>query len=219
MDRKEASMKQVASSYRQSSFDPVVVGQRECAAWAAYYRHEWVRFLRAAVGMVAAGFGMNRRSTLVAAWCVLQANRAWAPVPDNEPDKARAYMRRFYALVRHSGWGEFDPSRAAELEVEWWRLHRAHQHGGGDIGHLVNALDALYSYAYGVPPGTMREAARLRARAMDLSDAWVQAGRDIDDPSLAQERRTLVASFSALRDGVERHHRSHLDVLPADSSL
>jgi hypothetical protein len=198
-------MKQAAAAHRRETFDPVTIGQRECAAWAAYYRHDWAGFLRAAVGMVAAGFGMNRRGTLVGAWYVLQANRAWAPVPDNDADAARRYMRRFYRLVRDSGWGEFDPTRAAELEVEWWRLHRAHQYGHSDVSPLVDALDALYSYVYDVPPSTMCEAARLRAEAMELSDQWVKAGHNIADPLLARERRCLIASFTALRDGVERH--------------
>jgi hypothetical protein len=43
---------------------------------------------------------------------------------------------------------------------------------------------------------------------MDLSDAWVAAGCDLADPLLAQERLALVASFTALRDAVERHHAS-----------
>jgi hypothetical protein len=191
---------------RRASFDPVRVGQQECAAWAAYYRHEWGTFLRAAIGMVGAGFGMNRRDTLLGAWYVLQANRVWAPVPDNNPQAARDYMRRFYELVRASGWGEFDPAVAAGLEVEWWRLHRAHQHGTAAVDELVDALDALYSHVYGVPRATMRDAARLRAEAMAISDAWVTAGRNMDDPLLAQERLALVASFTALREGVERHH-------------
>ena len=198
-------MEYATFTQRQATFDPVTIGQRESAAWAAYYRHEWAPFLHSAVGMVAAGFGMNRRSTLAGAWCVLQANRAWAPFPDNDPDAARDYMRRFYRLVRDSGWGELDPMRAAELEVHWWRIHRGRQHGGPDIDELVDALDALYSYVYDVPTSTMRAAARLRAVAMDLSDAWVAAGREIDNPLLAQQRRTLVASFTALRDSVERH--------------
>ena len=102
---------------RQAEFDPVLVGQRECAAWAAYYRHEWARFLRSAVGMVSAGFLMTPGDTLRGAWYVLQANRAWAPVPDNDPALARDLMRRFYSIVVGSGWGSFDPGRAAEFEV------------------------------------------------------------------------------------------------------
>jgi len=201
MDRTEAGMK---SSAVRRPFDPVAVGRAECAAWAAYYRHEWLTFLRAALAMVSAGFGMDRARTVRGAWYVLQANRAWAPYPDNDPDQARAYMRRFYQLVLESGWGGPDPVRAAELEVEWWRLHRAHQHGTAGLDELVAALDALYSEVYLVPPGTMLAAARLRAEAMDYSDAWVQAGKDPADPLLARERRALIASFTALRDAVDR---------------
>jgi hypothetical protein len=126
-------------------------------------------------------------------------------------------MARFYTVVRDSGWGDLDPTRAAALEVEWWRLHRAHQREGADADALLESLDALYSYVYDVAPSTpsavspvspMRDAARLRVEAMDLSDAWVAAGCDLADPLLAQERRALVASYTALRDAVERHQRS-----------
>ena len=158
--------------------------------------------------MVATGFGMSRARTIGGAWFVLQANRAWAPVPDNDPESAREYMARFYRLVRDSGWGDLDPTRAAALEVEWWRLHRAHQREGADADELLDSLDALYSYVYGVPAATMRAAARLRVEAMDLSDRWVEAGCDLADPLLAQERRALVASYTALRDSVERHSRN-----------
>src|SRR5438445_514144 len=93
------------------TFDPVLVGNRETDAWAAYYRHEWRQFLTAAVGMVSAGFGMDRRRTLAGAWYVLRANQLWAPYPDNQPDAARSYMRRFYELVTIGL--RLDPARAA----------------------------------------------------------------------------------------------------------
>jgi hypothetical protein len=205
MDQTQAAMKHPESAHRQASFDPVRVGQCECDAWAAYYRHEWTSFLRSAVGMVSAGFGMGRRHTLIGAWYVLQANRAWAPVPDNDPDAARDYMARFYRIVRDSGWGSLDPLTAAAHEVDWWRLHRLHQREGADADALVEALDVLYSYVYDVPALTMREAAALRVQAMDLSDEWVAAGCHLDDPLLTQERRALVASYTALRECVERH--------------
>jgi len=186
------------------AFDPVAVGRAESAAWVAYYRRQWPAFLRAAVTMVAAGFGMGPVRTVLGAWYVLRANQAWAPYPDNDPEAARRQMRRFYRLLLASGWFGLDPERAAELEVEWWRVHRAHQHGAGEQADLVDALDALYAHVYRVPPGTMRTAARLRAEAMDLSDAWVSAGCPPDEEMLAAERRTLVASFTALRETVDR---------------
>ena len=187
------------------SFDPVVVGNRETDAWASYYRHEWRRFMVASVGMVAAGFGMSPRRTLAGAWYVLRANQMWSPFPDNQPDAARAYMRRFYELVRDSDGLLFDPARAAWLEVEWWRVHRANQHDESVTEEqLENALIDLYAYVYdGGDREAMRSAARKRVEAMLLSDRWVQAGRRLDDPLLAEERRALVASYAALRAAVE----------------
>jgi hypothetical protein len=39
---------------------------------------------------------------------------------------------------------------------------------------------------------------------MDVSDAWVAAGCDVDDPRLAQERALLVRSYAALLAAVHR---------------
>jgi hypothetical protein len=185
------------------TFDPVRLGQLETAGWAAYYRREWLPALRAFVGMVAVGFGMNRRRTLLGAWWVLRANQVWAPYPDNDPDAARDFMRRFYALVRADGGLDLDPRRAAELEVEWWRLHRLRQREQAALGPLVEALVALYAYVYTADPDDVRPAAEHRVAAMELSDAWVRAGCRLDDPLLAQERLALVASYTALRQAVE----------------
>ena len=186
-------------------FDPVRVGQHECAAWVAYYRHEWPAFLRAALGMVHAGFGMSRRSTVRGAWYVLRANQAWAPYPDNDADAARDLMRRFYELVLASGPHEIDPAQASALEVDRWRVHRAHQHDPSvSADELVGTLNALYSYVYTAPPDLTRRASALRVEAMDLSDEWVERGCDLDDLLLSRQRRTLVASYTALRDAVDR---------------
>jgi hypothetical protein len=187
------------------SFDPVLLGNQETDAWASYYRREWRRFLVSAVGMVGTGFGMGRIKTVVGAFHVLRANQLWAPYPDNDPDGARASMRRFYALVAADHGLELDPVRASELEVEWWRLHRAHQHDPDvEESALVQALVDLYAYVYSTDREPMRPAAAARVEAMDLSDAWVRAGCDLDDPLLAAERQALIASYTALRAAVSR---------------
>jgi len=180
------------------AFDPRAVGGWECRAWETYYRRKWVAFLVASVVLVRSAFGMNWPRTLVGAWLVLRANMVWAPFPDNDPEKARALMRRFYQLLCASGESGFAPSRAAELEVEWWRVHRDVQHGEVVRDPLVGALADLYAYTYGVPHGDVRQAAALRAEAMDVSDRWVEAGCDPGDPMLAEERALLVRSYASL---------------------
>lgn len=184
-------------------FDPVALGEAETRAWAAYYRREWRMFLRSAVAMVRLGFGMSRLRTLRGAWLVLRANQVWAPYPDNDPDAAREFMRRFYALVVRDGELRIDPAEAARREVEWWRVHRLHQREDQlSEGDLAQALVDLYSYVYRVPAEQVRGAAVHRVTAMARSDAWVAAGCHRDDPLLAQERDELVASYIALLGAV-----------------
>lgn len=187
------------------SFDPVALGHLETEAWASYYRHEWLRALRAFVGMVRAGFSLNPWLTLLASWHVLRANQAWAPFPDNDPQVARAAMRRFYALVARHTDLDLDPARASELEVAWWHAHRAHQHDPSvPSSDVVAAVADLYTSVYALPEEWVVDAATLRVRAMDLSDDWVRAGADRAHPLLAEERRVLVASYAALLDAVSR---------------
>jgi hypothetical protein len=187
------------------TFDPVAVGRAETDSWAAYYRHEWPKLLVAALVLVREGFRLNRRETIEGAWYVLRANQAWAPFPDNDPAAARTEMAKFYAVVNRAGRLRVDPVRAAELEVEWWRVHRAHQHDPA-VGaeSLVQSLVDLYAYVYGADPAAVRRAAELRVEAMDHSDAWVSNGCSLADPLLAKERLALVASYAALRDALDR---------------
>jgi hypothetical protein len=188
------------------AFDPRAVGRLECRAWETYYRHRWLAFLAASVGLVRSAFEMNWVRTLVGAWLVLRANMKWAPVPDNDPDAARALMRRFYQLLKVSEGSRLDPTHAAELEVEWWRAHRENQRAKrpGSDDELVAALTNLYAYTYETEPGAVRPAAALRADAMDVSDAWVDAGCDPGDPRLAEERALLVRSYASLLAAVHR---------------
>jgi hypothetical protein len=126
-------------------------------------------------------------------------------VPDNDPEAARASMLRFYRLVLAHSDLDFDPDRAAELEVRWWRIHRERQReDAASRAELETALVDLYCEVYSAPRDPMRAAAHWRAEAMDLSDDWVAAGCDPADHRLAAERRALVASYSALLDAVSR---------------
>jgi hypothetical protein len=183
-------------------FDPVRLGNAETDAWVGYYRRRWFRVLLSFLTMVREGFGLNWPDTVRGAWWVLRANQAWAPFPDNDPDTARAYMRRFYALVKRRRKEAFDVDTAARLDVEWWRVHRAMQHEGAPFDSLVDAVAALYAHTYGVPAAAVRDAAVGRAEAMVISDKWVADGADPDSPAIAEERAALVRGYRALRAAV-----------------
>ena len=189
------------------SFDPRRVGGLEAGVWVAYYRREWFSFLRGAVALTRHTFGLPWPSTLYGAWLVLRANQLWAPYPDNDPDGARRAMERFYRLVAERHDDVFDPRRASELEVEWWRVHREHQHDGSaadDEAPLIAALTGLYSYVYGVSETDVAVAAEQRALAMRHSDRWVREGCDLASPLIEEERAALVRSYAGLLAAVHR---------------
>jgi hypothetical protein len=197
---------------RLRSFDPVRLADLEYRAWVGYYLHQWARVLIASVGLVRTGFGMDRIRTLHGAWLVLRANQLWAPYPDNQAQRAEACMRRFYALVRLTHGEPANPAKAAELEVDWWRVHREGQHrdgprpaaGAEPAEELVASLTRLYGYLYGEPEAALHPAAVHRARAMDLSDQWIREGCQPDSGLLPLEHAALVRAYAALLAAV--HH-------------
>jgi hypothetical protein len=192
---------------RLRSFDPGRIADLEYRAWVGYYLRNWPQVLISSVGLVRAGFGMDWYRTLHGAWLVLRANQLWAPIPANDPSGAQACMRRFYALVKLSYGKPANPAEAARLEVDWWRVHREVQYSTAPRGvgdELVEAVTRLYSYLYGEPEAEVRPAATHRARAMDLSDQWVEEGCRPDSPLLALEHAALVRSYAALLAAV--HH-------------
>jgi hypothetical protein len=115
-------------------------------------------------------------------------------------------MERFYRIVQRRHDERFDPTMAAWLEVEWWRVHREHQHSNGDVGEqsLVDALTKLYGYVYGAPEDEVRRAAEQRALAMGYSDRWVAEGCQLGSPLIGEVSAALVRSYAGLLTAVHQ---------------
>jgi hypothetical protein len=190
---------------RPRPFDPGHLAGLECAAWVAYYQRQWLRLLVAAITLLRAGVGMSWLRTMRAAWFALRAIQLWAPMPGNDPDGARRYMRRFYTLVKATHGQPPDPDESARLEVEWWHVHRvAQQSARGASNDLVHAVERLYVSVFGVAESDARPAAAHRCDAMAISDLWVAQGRRPDSQLLALERAALVRSYEALLAALRR---------------
>ena len=188
------------------SLDPQRVAQHECTLWVAYYRREWMRFIRTAVSGIYHVPELGWLSTIRASWFLLRATQLWAPCPDNDPVAARRAMERFYGVLKQHSDEPFDPAEAARLDVELWRVHRVQQHSNAasDGRALVDALTALYAYAFGVPETVVRIAAEQRALAMGYCDQWVRAGCDLESSLIAQKRAALARSYASLAAAVQQ---------------
>jgi hypothetical protein len=177
-------------------FEPERIGAVEQQAWEAYYYRDWPRLLQLMLDLIGGQYGLSPAQTVEAAALATRAQVVFAERGAAD-GQAEDYMRQFYTLVREPAGGTFDPTRAAELEVGWWVVHRQRDRYP-DSSALVAALAALYAEVYRLPLAAVQPAAEHRARAMAYSDRWPDEGRERDSPLLATVRDELVACYRAL---------------------
>ncbi|MGA7193310.1 MAG: hypothetical protein WBW94_06730 [Anaerolineales bacterium] len=183
------------------NFDPRRLAHYEKENYVAYYQKDWIKLLRVSVGLVKESFGLSWLQAIYAAYLVARAEIAFAPFPENDIPKAEVYMRRFYQCIKNIHREEFDVTRAAKLEVNWWIVHRK-LFGNSENQELIETLKNLYAAAYGVESAKVEEAASLRAKGMLYSDLWVNAGKLKDSPLLVQEEEALYNSYAALKKAI-----------------
>ncbi|HSS19202.1 MAG TPA: hypothetical protein VLL54_03950 [Pyrinomonadaceae bacterium] len=183
-------------------FDPDEVARLETAMWRSYYEKHRVQLFRQLSELMRTQYNMPLwRSNQVAYYA---ANAAFVFKKGKERsdyEQALPDLVKFYAAVRQMSDIPFDVDRAAQLELEWWIIHRQRaQHSPGD---LERALAELQAEIYHVPIERLAEHGRLRAEAMTIRDTKAEAGgvteadwQKIDD-LLHQSWRSLAAAVKS----------------------
>jgi len=182
-------------------FDPRKVAHYEKENYVAYYQKDWLKLLRVSVGMVGEAFALSLPQAIYGAYLIARAEIAFAPFPDNDILKTKAYVRRFYQFIKDIHCEDFDIERATQLEVNWWSVHRK-LFGNKENQELVDALANLYAETYGADSPQIRESAHERAQGMLYSDLWVNAGKPENSPLLQQEEEALYNSYVLLKEAI-----------------
>jgi hypothetical protein len=185
-------------------FDPARLARYETQCWVVYYQKDWLALLRNLLGLIQSTFGLSLLQAMRAAVFATRAQAAFAPFPDNNVPKAVENQRKFYELIHrvNAKYGEsFDPTRVARLDVDWWMIHRQY-FGQAENALLADAVAELYAATYNVSVAQVKEAALLRAEAMNYSDRWVNESRDPNHPLVPQIEAALLKSYQALREAV-----------------
>ena len=183
------------------NLDPRKLAHYEKENYVAYYQKDWLKLLRVSVGMVKEAFGLSWLQAIYGAYLIARAEIAFAPFPNNDIPLTEAYVRRFYQFIKNVHQEEFDIERAVILEVHWWGVHRK-LFGNAENQELVDALQCLYEEIYGAESKKFREAASQRALGMLYSDLWVNQGKPVDSPLLAQEEEALYQGYRALKEAI-----------------
>jgi hypothetical protein len=156
-------------------FNADEVARLETAMWRSYYRRERLKLFNELTELLRTQYHLPLlRSNLVA----YQASKAAFVFKDgrdrSDYEKALPNLVKFYSEIRKVSDTAFDVNRAAQLELEWWIIHRERKkHPAGD---LDRALAELPAELYQLPVEQLMEHARLRAEAMTIRDDRAEAG-------------------------------------------
>ncbi|MBI3651821.1 MAG: hypothetical protein HY231_12445 [Acidobacteria bacterium] len=162
-------------SSKMRSFDADEIARLETAMWRSYYQKERVKLFNQMTELLRTQYNLPLiRSNTVA----YQAAKAAFVFKDGRSradyEKALPNLVNFYREIRKVSDVNFDVQRAAQLELEWWIVHRERKkHAAGD---LEKALAELPAELYQMPVEKMLPHARLRAEAMTIRDDKAEAG-------------------------------------------
>lgn len=188
------------------SFDPDRVAAAEAAGWRAYYERDWPRLLRLIVELSQAQFHIPFPASWLAAYHIVRASAAWAPV-DHDLGAVRRHLERYYRIARRHSGLRFDPDRAAALEVGYWDVHRRLAAAGqADKSEFAAVLADLHAELFGLSPEQARASAEFRVRANNTVDD-ITAGRS---PDAEADWASLQADLRRCYRSLQREWRSAL---------
>ena len=156
-------------------FDADEVARLDTAMWRSYYSRERVRMYRELTELLEKQYKMSFwHRQLVAFYAAKSAFVFKDGKSRADYEKALPDLEKFYAEIRDLSTTDFDAKRAAELELEWWIIHRERKKY--KEGDLANALAETASAIYNLPKEIFLEHGRLRAEAMEIRDSKAESG-------------------------------------------
>jgi hypothetical protein len=165
---------------RLREFDADEVARLETAMWRSYYERRRVRLFFELGELLRSQYNMPLiRSNRVAYYGAKAAFVFKRGKQRSDYEKALPDLVNFYQWIRQMSDTPFDVNRAAQLELEWWIVHRERaKHAAGD---LDKALAELQSAIYSVPVNRLMEHGRKRAEAMTIRDTKAESGGVTED--------------------------------------
>jgi hypothetical protein len=106
-----------------------------------------------------------------------------------------------YMIVRRRSDAPFDVEKSAQLELEWWIVHR--ERDRRDPGDLARALAGLQAEIYLCPQDRLVAHAKARAEAMLIRDTRAADG-GVTEPDWERIGVLLDASWVSLQTAVSQ---------------
>jgi hypothetical protein len=185
---------------RLREFDPDEVARLETAMWRSYYEKQRVRLFNEATELLRTQYHMTPvKSNVVAYYAANAAFIFKEGKQRSDYERALPDLIKFYSSLHSMSDIDFDVSKVARLELEWWIVHRERaKHPPGD---LDRALADLQAAIYNVPVERVMEHGRLRAEAMTIRDTKAEQG-GVTEADWAKINELLRQSWRSLAQAV-----------------
>lgn len=170
-------------------FNPVKVAALDTAMWRAFYNHQFIRLATLLFRLFRTQFGSGRLRTFRIAYFSSRAAVVFRIYGNR--DRALAFLVKFFKEINEISRENFNPEKAASLELEWWFVHRDPQNHPKD---LARSLAETMAELYGVDPESLLDYGHARALAMHE--------RDGKTPNWDKIREYLNDSYRALKHSV-----------------
>jgi hypothetical protein len=177
-------------------FNPERVAYFEAAGWRAYYDHKWLKMLRLIVGLCQEQFHIPFPMSFLAGYYTTRASAAWLPA-DHDEQKILRYLEKFYQVARRYSGLNFDPSRVAVLELQYFDVHRRLS-GNPEKDEFLQILIDLHSAIFGLSSEQVKESAEWRLLAaitVDLITSHTSTGVEGDWVKLEEYLRRCYRSI------------------------
>ncbi|HSX35993.1 MAG TPA: hypothetical protein VLH84_03615 [Patescibacteria group bacterium] len=177
-------------------FDYIKTAQLDTDMWRAYYGHNFFLLFVLLLRLMRTQFQFSRRLALRAAYYAaiaatnyrLRYGRKTFPV-------ALKNLAKFYLFISRNATEPFDYTKAAELELEWWNIHRYPEEYDKK---LSVSLAATMAVVYNGNTKDFLRYGEYRARAMILRD------NSKSRPDWEEIDSLLKASWKALHDVAQK---------------
>lgn len=178
------------------AFDPQQMARRETAMWRHYYDKRYVGLFWDLYASSRTQFRFSPLDSFRVALAAAHAARLFQPTTSREEAAvALPPLEVYYSLLRKAAPADFDPDKAAQLELDWWQARRE-KIEPADYGRTIAATTSLI---YGTENPAIAESAALRAAAMAYRDA--RNGKMTDDDWRVVSAQ-LAAAYGKLKEGV-----------------
>ncbi len=148
-------------------FDYKKVAQLDSDMWRAYYNHQFFKLFWQLTRLIKTQLGFDWLPSIRLACYSAWAAAYYRIKKRRGVNNARVLknLTKFYKLISRNSVEAFDYKKAAELELEWWDIHRRSTKNNPALEQsLADGAAAIYN----VPSSALAEYAHYRAEAMIL---------------------------------------------------